>query len=81
MRGAGPVGVNGAGVYGYFAEEAGRVRLRIGLDDWDRLGLCEGHQVAVRLPDREPVTVLLLAARRDPPVVWLELAPLVRRVG
>lgn len=82
MRGAGPVGVNGAGVYGYFAEDGGRVRLRLGLDDWDRLGLCEGCQAEVRLPGREAATVLVLAARREPPVVWLELAPLApRRAG
>lgn len=80
--GTGAVSVNGIGLYGHYTEHPGRVKLRLSLDDWDRLGLCEGQRVMVRLPGREAVAVLVTAASRVPPVVWLELVDFApRRAG
>ena len=78
MRGTGQVRLDGAAVYGYFAGDAGRFRLRLAIDDWDRLGLVEGRRVRVELPGREPTDVLIVAAARVPPVVWAELEPPAR---
>ncbi|HVK19476.1 MAG TPA: hypothetical protein VM533_21255 [Fimbriiglobus sp.] len=77
MRGTGPVTLNGVAVYAYFtATEGATIRLRVSVDESDRLGLSEGHRVRVGLPDREPVEVLVTEVRWVPPVVWLDLRPL-----
>ena len=80
MRGTGPVEVNGTVVYAYFTEgESGSVRLRVSVDEWDRLGIAEGLRVRVGLPGREAVDVLVTDAHRIPPFVWLDLFVLSHR--
>jgi hypothetical protein len=79
MRGAGPVSVGGVTVYGYFDATGGGVRLRLSVDDWDRLDLCEGRRVAVRLPGRDAEELLVAAADRVPPFVWADLTPAAKR--
>lgn len=85
MHGTGPMTVNGQVVYGYWTDRGGRCHLRLGLDDWDRLGLYPGQRTRVAFPDQPPLEVLIAAADRDPPVVWLDLHPVARttvaRVG
>jgi hypothetical protein len=78
MDGTGPVAVNGAVVYGYWTDRGGACRLRLGLDDWDRLGLHPGQRVRFALPDQPSEEVLIAAADRNPPVVWLDLVPVAR---
>ena len=75
MRGTGPVVVNGSVVYGYCTDRAGACRLRLGLDDWDRLGLDAGQRIRFGRPDQPPDEVLIASADRHPPVVWLDLVP------
>ena len=48
--------------------------MRVSVDEFDRLGLCEGLWVQVGLPAQQPVSLLLVKASRVPPVVWLDLA-------
>ena len=77
MRATGPVAVAGATFYAYFTEAAdGSARLRLSVDEWDRLGLDEGRRVRVGFPGRGPAEVLVTEVRRVPPVVWLDLRPL-----
>jgi hypothetical protein len=77
MRGTGPVTVNGVAVYAYYnVGDAGLIRLRVSVDECDRLGLSEGHRAQVGLPGREPAELLVTEVRRVPPVVWLDLRPL-----
>ena len=57
-------------------DDAGLIRLRVSVDESDRLDLAEGHRVRVGLPGREPAEVLVAEVRRVPPVVWLDLRPL-----
>ncbi|QDU23819.1 hypothetical protein [Urbifossiella limnaea] len=78
MDGTGPVAVNGSVVYGYWTDRGGACRLRLGLDDWDRLGLHPGQRVRVGRGDQPPEEVLIAAADRHPPVVWLDLVPVAR---
>jgi hypothetical protein len=80
MNGTGPVAVNGTVVYGYWADRGEGGRLRLGLDDWDRLGLHPGQRVRIGRPDQPPTEVLIAAVDRNPPVVWLELVPVARSV-
>lgn len=78
MHGTGPVAVNGSVVYGYWTDRGGACRLRLGLDDWDRLGLNAGQRVPFGRPGQPPDEVLIAAADRHPPVVWLDLVPVAR---
>jgi hypothetical protein len=73
MRGTGLVVVNRQAIYAYFASFAGVVRVRVSVDEFDRLGLCEGQWVRAELPGQEPASYLLVKASRVPPIVWLDL--------
>jgi hypothetical protein len=58
----------------------------VSVDEFDRLGLCEGQRVAVRLPGgppaSPPASLLLVSAARVPPFVWLDFSPpSARRTG
>jgi len=76
MRGTGPVTVNGVAVYAYYnVGDGGLIRLRVSVDECDRLGLSGGHRVQVGLPGRGPAEVLVAEVRRVPPVVRLNLRP------
>ena len=78
MRGTGPVEVNGFLIYAQVTDPGGgSVRLRLSADEWDRLDAGVGHRVRVGRPGREPAEVLVTAADRVPPFVWLDLLPLV----
>jgi hypothetical protein len=73
MRGAGLIGWGGEVVYGYYTKAAGVTRLRVSVDEADRLGAMEGLRVAVALPGAGPVDGLIVRVRREPPFVWVEL--------
>jgi hypothetical protein len=82
MRGAGPVGWGAETVYCYYTTGAGVARLRISVDEADRLGAVEGLRVALALPGAEPADGLIMRVRREPPFVWVELTLLAaRRAG
>lgn len=76
MRGAGPVGWGGETVYCYFTVSGGVTRVRVSLDEADRLGAVEGARVAVALPGAGPLDGLVVRVRREPPFAWIELTPL-----
>jgi len=76
MRGAGPVRWGNEVVYCYFTASAGVTRLRISVDDADRLGAVEGMRVALALPGADPADGLVVRVRREPPFAWVELTPL-----
>jgi hypothetical protein len=77
MRGTGPVGVNGTTVYAYYTQEKSSIRIRISVDEADRLGLADGMRLKIALPGREAREFLATASDRIPPYVWLYLEPLV----
>jgi hypothetical protein len=76
MRGTGPVGVNGTIVYAYFVLASGSVRVRVSVDEADRLGLVDGLKVQIALPGRQSMELLVMAAKQTPPYVWLHMEPL-----
>ena len=75
MRGAGPVGWGGETVYCYFTVSGGVTRVRVSLDEADRLDVDEGRRVAVALPGAEPVDGLVVRVRHKPPFAWIEVTP------
>lgn len=79
MRGAGPVGVNGTTLYAYYTQENRYVRVRISVDEADGLNVFAGLRVRVTLPDQEAADLLITAANRVPPYVWLHLEPIGRQ--
>ncbi|QDU20646.1 hypothetical protein [Urbifossiella limnaea] len=66
------VRINGVAVFAY--AEGGR--LRVSLDDWERLGMVPGQQVTIG-DERH----LLVGTEDQPPFVWLWLQALSRKVG
>jgi hypothetical protein len=76
MRGAGPVTWGSEVVYAYFMVGSGVTRVRVSVDEADRLGAVEGLRVKLTLPGMEPVDGLVVRIRREPPFVWIELTPL-----
>jgi hypothetical protein len=76
MRGTGPVGVNGTTVYAYYTQNDSSLRLRISIDDADRLGLIDGMRIKIILPGHKATDFLATATERTPPYVWLQLEPL-----
>ena len=67
------VGLNGVEVGAYVVELVGGLRLRLGLDDWDRLGLYRGQVVSVRLARRADLRLVIADITDVPPVVWITL--------
>jgi hypothetical protein len=76
MRGAGPVTWGSEVVYAYFMVVSGVTRVRVSVDEADRLGAVEGLRVKLALPGGESVDGLVVRVRREPPFVWIELTPL-----
>ena len=76
MRGTGPVGWGGEVVYAYFTVGAGVTRVRVSVDEADRLGVVEGLRVSLALPGAAPAEGVVLRVRREPPFAWVELAPI-----
>jgi hypothetical protein len=76
MRGAGPVVWNDEVVYAYFTAHAGVTRVRVSVDEAERLGAVEGLRVSLALPGRRAADALVVRVRREPPFAWVEFAPL-----
>ena len=76
MHRAGLVGWGNETVYGYFTVSGGVIRVRVSLDEADRLDVIEGRRVRLALPGAEPVDGLVVRVRREPPFAWAEYTPL-----
>lgn len=81
MRGTGTVALNGATIYAFFAVIGRVVRLRMSVDECDRLDLFDGRPVRVALPGEKPSDGLVTATRRMPPFVWVKVETAAGRVG
>lgn len=73
MRGTGPVVWGRETVYAYYTSDGNAVRVRVSVDEADRLGLTEGLRAWVRFPGQEQADVLVLRVARVPPFAWVEL--------
>lgn len=81
MNGSELIALNGSEVWAFVVELAVGVRLRLALDDWERLALSPGQRVAVRRAGRRDEWLFLAEAVELPPVVWVVMAERLRRVG
>jgi hypothetical protein len=63
----GQISLNGVAVYAYVLADGDGVRVRVSVDDWERLGLSPGQRVRYDPPGRTGLALLLAKADHDPP--------------
>ena len=74
-------GLNGLEVWAYVVELADGLRLRLAVDDWEKLRLDVGRRIPVRLPGKADVWLFITHATELPPIVWVMMAKRVRAAG
>jgi hypothetical protein len=75
------VALNGSEVWGFVVEVADGMRLRVPLDDWERLGLYRGQRIPVRRSGRDEEWLFVSEVVELPPLVWLVMGSRVRVAG
>jgi hypothetical protein len=65
--------VNGSEVTAYVIELIGGLRIRLAIDDCERLDLYRGQRISVRLPQQDESWLYVAEAVENPPVAWLLL--------
>jgi hypothetical protein len=75
------VALNGAEVWAFVVEADEGLRVRLNLDDWQRLNLGRGQRVPVRVAGKDDVWLFVTSVTDLPPVVWVTLAKRVRAAG
>jgi len=73
--GPGGMVVAGRTLYGRFVAGRDGVRIRVGADDWGRLGLREGERVSVALPGKRAADYFVYRETWTDPGYWVDLAP------
>ena len=63
------VTLNGAALWAYVVETDDGLRVRLGLDEWQRLELGGGQRVPVRLQGKEDVWLFITHVAESPPIV------------
>ncbi len=65
--------LNGSVVWG-FAVEVGRgLRIRLSVEDWERLSINPGQRIPVRIPNRFDALLIVGELVEVPPVIWILL--------
>ncbi len=75
------IGLNGFEVWAYVVELDDGLRMRLALDDWQKLGLSPGQRVPVRMPGKDDVWLFVTNVTELPPIVWVVMARWVRAAG
>ncbi len=73
--------LNGVQVWAFVVEHDSGYRIRLALDDWQRLNVGIGQRLPVRLPGAGAVRLFVTAATEQPPVVWVTVATRMRAAG
>ncbi|QEL18396.1 hypothetical protein [Limnoglobus roseus] len=73
MRGTGLVSIGTELLYAFFAVNGRAARLRVSIEECDRMDLFPGRQVRVALPDQDAGIVLVTAVSHAPPFAWVEV--------
>lgn len=63
----------GMAVYAYLTTDGDAARVRVSIEEADRLDLLPGKQLRVGLPDRTPGSALVTAVTPEPPFAWVEM--------
>lgn len=78
MSGSEQVGLNGYEVWAYVVELEGGLRMRLDLNDWDRIGVYRGQRIPVRPAGQRDEWMFLAEMVELPPLVWVVFANWVR---
>jgi hypothetical protein len=65
--------LNGSVVWGFVLEVGRGLRLRLSVDDWERLSINPGQRIPVRIPNRFDASLVVGELVEVPPVVWIML--------
>jgi len=76
-----PVAVNGFELWALAVETDDGMRVRLSLDDWERLGLFRGQRVPIRRNGRRDEWLFVAEVVELPPLVWVVLATRLRAAG
>ena len=68
------VEVNGVGAWAYVVKLAGGLRVRLALDDCQRMDLGTGQRVPVRVAGQPEMRLFVTHVTELPPVAWVTLA-------
>lgn len=75
------VGLNGFELWAYVVELDDGLRLRVSLDERQKLNLAPGQRIPVRLPGKADVWLFVTSATELPPVVRVTMVMRVRAAG
>jgi hypothetical protein len=75
------IGINGFEVWAYVAEMDEGARIRVSLDEWQKLNLGIGQRIPVRLPGKADAWLFITHVTELPPIVWVVTARRVRAAG
>jgi hypothetical protein len=81
MSGSEQIALNGSEVWAYVVQLDGGLRMRLSLDDWERIGLHRGQRVPVRRPGHRDEWLFLAEIVELPPLAWIVLANRIRVAG
>ena len=70
--------VNGLEALAYVIELADGLRVRLALDDWQRMNLGTGQRIPVKLPGAADLWLFVTNVIELPPVVWVVMAKRVK---
>ncbi|MBP3958320.1 hypothetical protein J8F10_23985 [Gemmata sp. G18] len=73
--------LNGSEMWAYVVATDEGLRLRLGIDDWQRLNLVPGSRVPMRESGKNEVWLFVTNVTEQPPVVWVTMARRVRVAG
>jgi hypothetical protein len=65
--------LSGFTVWGLVVEVGRGVRMRLSVDDWERLSLNRGQRIRVKIPNRFDAWLIVSDLAEVPPVVWIML--------
>lgn len=70
--------LNGVGVWAYVVELVDGLRVRLALDDWQRMNLGTGQRIPIQLPGAADAWLFVTNVIELPPVVWVAMARRVK---
>jgi hypothetical protein len=75
------IGMNGYQVWAYVVELADGARIRVSLDEWQKMNLGVGQRILVRVGEEADVWLFITHVTELPPVVWVVTERRVRAAG
>lgn len=75
------VALNGTEVWALVVETDEGMRVRFGLDDWQRMNIGQGQRLPVRVANRDEAWLFITNVSEQPPVAWVTMARRIWAAG